>query len=186
MIKYIASITAAICLAFTLKAQEISPAPESEVTAIAAADSTALKDSVLLKSRAIFDRLGQNVTISQDESIVRPFAQYASSTPPSGLAGLKNYTTVVSSSGRTMLVHKGKAIFRIRIYADNAQNAREVSSSEMARFQKLFPGESASRSYSSPFFKVTVGNYENRKEAEEALKIIKGYFPMAYIVRKEN
>ena len=85
-----------------------------------------------------------------------------------------------------MLVHKGKAIFRIRIYADNAQNAREVSSSEMARFQKLFPGESASRSYSSPFFKVTVGDYENRKEAEEALKIIKGYFPMAYIVRKEN
>ena len=186
MVKYIASISVVICLAFSLKAQEITPSPEAGALETATVAATAPQDSLLMKSRSIFSQLNENISISQDESIERPFAKFISITPQANASGLKNYTPVVSASGKTVFVHKGKTAFRIRIYADNAQNARDVSSSEMSRFQKLFPGESASRTYSSPFFKVTVGDYENRKEAEEALKIIKGHFPMAYIVRQGN
>ncbi|MCQ2177510.1 MAG: SPOR domain-containing protein [Bacteroidales bacterium] len=77
-----------------------------------------------------------------------------------------------------------KGTFGIRIYSDNSQNARNISSQTLARFNALFPEEEASRTFSSPYFMVTVGHYSSRAEAEEALKSIRNAFPRAYIVRK--
>ena len=39
------------------------------------------------------------------------------------------------------------------------------------------------RSYSAPNFKVTVGNFRNRAEAEAVHRIIKSDYPDAFIVR---
>ena len=43
---------------------------------------------------------------------------------------------------------------------------------------------SAYRRFTSPYFKVTVGDYRNKSEALAALKDIKKDFPTAFIVRE--
>lgn len=75
--------------------------------------------------------------------------------------------------------------FRIRIYFDNAQNAREKSSAVLEKFKENHPDMEGYRSYDSPNFKVTVGNFRNRAEADAALEVLKQEFPSAFVVREK-
>ena len=52
------------------------------------------------------------------------------------------------------------------------------------RFNTLYPHIQAYRSFASPNFKVTAGNFRTRLEAEALLQRIKGDFPDAFIVRE--
>ena len=74
--------------------------------------------------------------------------------------------------------------YRIRIFFDNSQNARGASSAALYRFKLRHPGVSAYRTFDSPNFKVTVGDYRTRSEALAALKMIQAEFPSAFIVRE--
>ena len=73
--------------------------------------------------------------------------------------------------------------YRIRIYFNSVQSARTESNSVLNRFQTLYPGVPAFLSYSSPNFRVVVGNYRTRMDAERALELIKEDFPSATIIR---
>ena len=73
--------------------------------------------------------------------------------------------------------------YRIRIFFDSGQNARGESEAVAARFRNLHPGVPVSRTYTNPFFKVTVGNYASKADAQNALKTIVQEFPTAFIVR---
>lgn len=75
--------------------------------------------------------------------------------------------------------------FRIRIFSDNSQNARNASSSVLYRFKMRFPQMSAYRTFDNPNFKVTVGDFRTRSEALSALKAIQPEFPSAFIVREK-
>ena len=74
--------------------------------------------------------------------------------------------------------------FRIRLYFASTRTAREESSAVIRRFNALYPHIQAYRSFASPNFKVTVGNFRTRLEAEALLQRIKGDFPDAFIVRE--
>lgn len=74
--------------------------------------------------------------------------------------------------------------YRIRIYFDNKQDAREASERAQKRFEKLFPGYLTYRSYIYPNFKVTVGDFRTKADAQVALKEISRYFPSAFIVKE--
>lgn len=74
--------------------------------------------------------------------------------------------------------------YRIRIFFDNSQTARGESEAALYRFKVKNPGVAAYRSFVSPYFKVTVGDYRNKSEALAALKTIKRDFPTAFIVRE--
>jgi hypothetical protein len=80
--------------------------------------------------------------------------------------------------------HQTVAGYRIRIFFDNSQTARGASEAALYRFKVKNPGVSAYRSFTSPYFKVTVGDYRNKSEALAALKDIKKDFPTAFIVRE--
>ena len=73
--------------------------------------------------------------------------------------------------------------YRIRIYFNSVQTAREESRAALNRFQYSFPEIPAYLSYSSPNFRVTVGNFRTRVDAEKALVLIKEEFPSATIIR---
>lgn len=75
--------------------------------------------------------------------------------------------------------------YRIRIYFDNSQNAREASSSILASFVASHPDMPAYRTFDSPNFKVTVGDFRTRSEALAALKHIQAEYPSAFIVREK-
>ncbi len=74
--------------------------------------------------------------------------------------------------------------FRIRIYLDSRRGARNESAAAIKRFNELYPYISADRSFDSPNFKVSVGNFRTRLEAENFLAIVKKNFPNAFIVRE--
>ena len=75
--------------------------------------------------------------------------------------------------------------YRVRIFFDNKQSARNESEAALKRFESLYHDVSAYRSYANPYFKVTVGDFRTKSEAMEHLERIKQDFPSAFVV-KEN
>ena len=75
--------------------------------------------------------------------------------------------------------------YRVRIFFDNKQTARNDSEATLKRFRSLYPEIVAYRIYANPYFKVTVGDFRTKSEAMELLTRIKGAFPSAFVV-KEN
>ena len=73
--------------------------------------------------------------------------------------------------------------YRVRIFFDNKQNSRAASEAAMNRFKSLHPGIPAYRSYESPYFKVTVGDYRTKSEAMALLQRVKDAFPGAFVVK---
>lgn len=75
--------------------------------------------------------------------------------------------------------------YRIRIFFDSKQTARNESEAVLARFSSAHPEIPAYRVYQNMFFKVTVGDMRTKSEAIQLLQVLKGEFPSAFIV-KEN
>ncbi|MDR0660104.1 MAG: SPOR domain-containing protein [Prevotellaceae bacterium] len=55
--------------------------------------------------------------------------------------------------------------YRIRIYLDNQQNARNRSEQIENKFKERYPEVGAYRSYTNPYFMVTVGDFRTVDEA---------------------
>ena len=94
-------------------------------------------------------------------------------------------SSVRAALNRQVAANAGKTIngFRIRLFFASNRTARDESSSVIRRFNEMYPHVQAYRTYASPNFKVTVGNFRTRLEAESFLRRIKGDFPDAFIVR---
>ena len=75
--------------------------------------------------------------------------------------------------------------YRVRIFFDNRQHARGNSEYVLNRFTSAYPGVGAYRSYTNPYFKVTVGDFRTKSEAMALLMKLKPDFPSAFVV-KEN
>ena len=116
-------------------------------------------DSTLL-GKSIFNLL-PNVTVHQSEAILASMNRQISSNSSRRLSG-----------------------YRVRIFNDNKQNARGASEAAMGRFKGMYPGIAAYRTYSNPFFKVTVGDFRTKSEAMRLLQQVKGSFPSAFIVKE--
>ena len=75
--------------------------------------------------------------------------------------------------------------YRVRIFFDNRQTARLESEQTLKKFTALYHDVVAYRTYTNPYFKVTVGDCRTKSEAMALLARIKRNFPSAFVV-KEN
>lgn len=75
--------------------------------------------------------------------------------------------------------------YRIRIFFDNRQDAREASLKAEQQFQRLFPGYPTYRTFQNPFFKVTIGDFRSNLDAQIALRQISKSFPTAFIIKEK-
>lgn len=107
----------------------------------------------------------------------------------------------LSSGGAVIVEHGGAAAavrdmssatrpdkirgYRVRIFFDNAQNARGASREVANRFRELYPDIAVSPEYSAPYYKVTVGNCVSLEEATILWGKVKGSFEKAFIVRED-
>lgn len=73
--------------------------------------------------------------------------------------------------------------YRIRLFLDSSRDAREASLEVMSRFHNSYPNVPVYRTFSAPNYKVSVGSFRTRVEAERLLRILKPDFPDAFIVR---
>ena len=87
--------------------------------------------------------------------------------------------TIANNPSRTM---NG---YRVRIFFDNKQNSRGASEAAAGRFRGMYPGTAVYRTYTNPFFKVTVGDFRTRSEALQLLSAIKNEFPSSFVVREK-
>lgn len=116
-------------------------------------------DSMLL-AKDIFSILPDNVYVSQSDAIRRALNEHI----------LKNESEQFNG-------------FRVRIFLDSKMGSREASLAAIRRFNAIYPDVMAFRSYSAPNFKVTVGNFRTKLEAERFLIQIRSTFPEAFVVR---
>ncbi len=81
----------------------------------------------------------------------------------------------------------GKAVqgYRIRVFYDNSPQARVRSESISAYLRAQYPETGVYRSFESPNYKVTIGDFRTKDEALRIYNALKGTYPTAYII-KEN
>jgi hypothetical protein len=75
--------------------------------------------------------------------------------------------------------------YRVRIFFDNKQSARVESEKTLKKFESLFRDVYAYRTYTNPYFKVTVGDCRTKSEAMALLGRIKKVFPSAFVVKED-
>ncbi|HPH52460.1 MAG TPA: SPOR domain-containing protein [Bacteroidales bacterium] len=75
--------------------------------------------------------------------------------------------------------------YRIRIYFDNSQNARVRSEAIANQFVKEFPHIRVYLSHVNPYFKVTVGDFRTKYEAQRFAAQISGRYPSVFVVREQ-
>jgi len=124
-------------------------------------DNTEANVDSLLKVVSIFETLPYGVIINQSHAV------------RTALDG-----QIIENAGKK---YNG---FRVRLFLSSAQNARESSASVYNLFTRLYPDVPAYRVYDSPNFRVTVGNFRTRLEADAFAKAVKVHFPSASVMRE--
>lgn len=92
-------------------------------------------------------------------------------------------SVVASASPRSArLRFKG---WRVCIFSDNGQDAREGAREAKSAFRELFPQTNVYDAYDTPYFKVTVGDCLTEEEAIILLERVKPRFPKAFIKQEQ-
>ena len=92
------------------------------------------------------------------------------------------YDQLVAKQKRQNLMTQSMAGYRIQIYFGGV---RQKASEVKLEFNSKFPGVPAYLTYQQPNFKVRIGNYRSRFEAQKFLKEIDGMFPSGFIVPED-
>jgi hypothetical protein len=72
--------------------------------------------------------------------------------------------------------------FRIRIYFDNEQKARQKSFAVAQSFAAAYPAIAVYHHYEELYFRVAVGDFRTKSEAMRFLQTIKPAYPAAFII----
>lgn len=116
-------------------------------------------DSTLL-GRSILSVLGPGIQVNQSATVRQALDEYVKENARKPIPG-----------------------FRIRVYYDNGPQARAKSESiENALRSQL--SVAVYRSFESPNYKVTVGDFRSRDEALRVYNLLKGTYPTAFIIKE--
>ncbi len=77
---------------------------------------------------------------------------------------------------------KAENVYRIQIYSGTSQQAR----GREAAFKENFPGWKCDLKFETPNYKVWVGNFRTRLEADRRLLEVKKKFPNAFILAPQK
>ena len=120
---------------------------------------TAPVDSTLL-GRDILSVMGPGVEITQSATVKQALDQYVKANAEKPLTG-----------------------FRIRVFYDNGPQARVKSETIEKNLQQMLD-VAVYRSFESPNYKVTVGDFRSKDEALSIYNALKGTYPTAYIIKE--
>lgn len=128
--------------------------PDSLSAVPAAVDSTLL-------GKDIFTVVGSGVRINQPRTVKTAFDRYVRDNASKPLSG-----------------------YRIRVFYDNGQNARSQSEGVAAYLRGAYPGHEVYRSFESPNYKVSIGDFRTKEEALRLYNALKGTYPAAFIIKE--
>jgi hypothetical protein len=70
--------------------------------------------------------------------------------------------------------------WRVQIFFDSGANSKKRATDALNRFNLLYPGISAYLSFKEPYYRVRIGDFRTRLEAEGMMKNIKDNYPNAF------
>ena len=123
-------------------------------------NGSAQVDSSLV-GRSILSVLGSGVKVNQSRAMRSAFDNYVSRNASKKLTG-----------------------YRIRVYFENGQNARNRSEAVARSISAAYPGIGVYRTFESPNFKVCVGDFRTKDEAMKIYQSLKASYPTAIILRE--
>ena len=123
-------------------------------------DGASQVDSTLM-GRSILSVMGSGVTVNQSRTMRSALDSYISNNAAKKLTG-----------------------YRIRVYFDNGQSARMRSESIARSVSNAFPGIGVYRTFESPNFKVTVGDFRTKDEALKVYHSLKATYPTALLLKE--
>ena len=116
-------------------------------------------DSTLM-GRNILSVMGSGVKVNQSQAMRSAFDSYVSNNASKKLTG-----------------------YRIRVYFDSGQNARNKSEAIARSISAAFPGIGVYRTFESPNYKVTVGDFRTKDEALKVFHSLKSTYPTALLLK---
>lgn len=162
--------------------------------------------SIMVLAASALALKGQDVVVPSGYNLVDSLVYRPAATQDSTLSG-KNIFSILPKKSKgdkaDVNVHQSQAVqnamlktiannpsrtmngYRVRIFFDNKQNSRGASEAAAGRFRGMYPGTAVYRTYTNPFFKVTVGDFRTRSEALQLLSAIKNEFPSSFVVREK-
>jgi hypothetical protein len=117
-------------------------------------------DSTLL-GKSIFNIMPSDVRVHQSQAITSLFSSY-----------------VAANASRNVIV------YRVRVFNDNKQTARNESEAVENNIKNMFPNLTVYRSYQSPFFRVTVGDFRTKSEAMKLAEELKGTYKNCLVIKE--
>jgi hypothetical protein len=75
--------------------------------------------------------------------------------------------------------------YRVRLFSDNSQNARENAYAAARQFAEMYPDVAVEVSYEVPYFWVTAGCFASNLEAVALRGKVLAHFPKAVVARQE-
>lgn len=108
------------------------------------------------------------VTVNQPDALTKRLEKVAANTE----SAAQETSPAVSQtqSGRT-------GTFRVEVYSDNTRNAKANATARRNAVKSRFPRFNVALVFESPFWRVKVGPYSNRSDAEATLAEIRNTFP---------
>ena len=79
-------------------------------------------------------------------------------------------------------LQKGIHGYRIQIFSQSGQTARQKSDEARMNFMRSFPELEAYQDYNAPYWRIFVGDFRTKSEALREKKQIEKMFPRAFIV----
>ena len=123
-------------------------------------NGSAQVDSTLV-GRSVLSVLGPGVTVNQSAAMRSAFDSYVSANASKRVSG-----------------------YRIRVYYENNQNARNRSEAIARSISGTYPGIGVYRTFESPNFKVCVGDFRTKDEALKLYHALKSSYPTAIILKE--
>jgi hypothetical protein len=93
-----------------------------------------------------------------------------------------NIQQVLDAYAQLMLEQPGMDGFRIQIFNDSGNNSKQVDMNAKKNFETIFPEIEAYISFEEPNYKVRVGNFRTKLDAEGCRKKIASTYPNAFVV----
>jgi len=73
--------------------------------------------------------------------------------------------------------------YRVQIFFDAGNNSLNKAEAEAEQYQTLFPNDTAYISFTEPYYKVRVGDFRSRLEAEGYMHEILKDYPNAFVIQ---
>jgi hypothetical protein len=70
--------------------------------------------------------------------------------------------------------------WRVQIFFDAGANSKKKATDVLSRFDNQYPDSKAYLSFKEPYYRVRVGDFRTRLEAEGFMKTIQGEYPNAF------